>query len=128
MPHVYSEIGITPDLVTLDVNLEEPAGVTDLDFIEPTDIDESESFKTLITVDTSAQLDGFYDLHLWSLRVGNPDATIQMDYYLREDIIRLEITSYIRDDELDEAVSVRKDELLVIIIPNCYASIPITDT
>ena len=79
MPHVYSEIGITPDLVTLDVNLEEPAGVTDLDFIEPTDIDESESFKTLITVDTSAQLDGFYDLHLSSLRVGNPAATIQMD-------------------------------------------------
>lgn len=70
---------------------------------------------------------GIYPLHLWSKNVLPTSSTVAMEYYLREEIVQLEITTYVRDDPIVEAVAVPKDSTASIIIPNAYSSISIQE-
>ena len=65
-------------------------------------------------------------MDLWSYSTIAPAPTVLTDDILREDVITIEIPSYFHSIPLAEAVTVRKDEYLVIIIPNCVPTIPIT--
>ena len=72
-------------------------------------------------IDTTGVDVGVEQLYLHSFNSLDP-----AQITLKIDIISIEITAYIRDDELPEVVSVRKDETLVVIVPNVYSSIPIS--
>ena len=51
-----------------------------------------------------------------------------MDEVLRLDTISVEITSYIRDDPLEEAVTVAKDDFIFVIVPNAFSLITLSVT
>ena len=115
VPHVYSQIGITP---ALDINLMQPSDGTQLSFVS---FNEDETDHTKVIIETSgAGSHGVYPMYLYSF------STFNSLEVLREDTIFVEITNYIRDNPLVEAVTVKKDDLLVVIVPNVYSSITIT--
>lgn len=74
-------------------------------------------------IDTSNADAGYETLFLESFNtLDSQEPTLRLDQ------IVLEITGYIRDAPLPEQVSVRKDETLILMVPNCYSSIPISVT
>ena len=116
VPHAYSEITITP---TLAIEIRQPSDSTLLIFVD-TETEEPEHSK--VVIDTTDVDLGFYDLYLESFSAfENPDAPI-----LRTDIISIEVTKYVRNQPLVEAVSVLKDDTLALLVPNAYSVIEIT--
>ena len=110
---------------------------SDLDFVQ---IDDSPMDHTLVTIETTGQTEGFYTLTLYSKSYHDPTITTLWSVYpsvdagvtvirddiLRVDVITIEIPSYYHVVPLVEMVTVRKDETLTVIIPNCVPTITIS--
>ena len=63
----------------------------DLSFVT---IDDSPADHTVVTIDTTGETIGIYNLHFWSYSSINPGPSVLMDDFLREDIIVIEIPGY----------------------------------
>lgn len=113
VPNVDSEIAITP---TLDINLRQPSDGTALGFITFVE----EAGYTRVIIDTNYADIGYETLFLESFNTLEAGLST-----LRLDQIEIQITGYVRDDPIVSSVQIRKDESLVIIVPNCYSSIAI---
>ena len=118
VPHVYSEIAITPNLI---IEMRQPGDITELIFVD-IGAEEPVLDHSQVIIDTTNEEVGYYDLYLESYST-HVDSSVRT---LKTDIIFIEITRYVRDEPLLEAVSVKKDETLFLLIPNIYSEIDIT--